>query len=576
MIAIYIDKSINKFQNEIKYTFDFMFKTLGYEYKYIKRLDQLLENDILFFYGLIEPNDKEAYVLAFHKIMFYIPVESVLMQPGFLKKEQIQEYVREIKYLKNTPIISTREIDTPIFYYKNEDLFYGSYKFDLVGNIFFNLINYEQFNRNDIIRDKYSRIPDSDSNFSEYAFYPYINALLWLMEQSIQDAVKERKSYFILKKEYWPQAETFAVAFSHNVEKLKKWNFLSIIKTTLSDIFIFYKVRYIINNIVSKIKFIVTNIEEYWNFDVIEDIENIFHIRSTFFFGVESQSPEDIDYTLQEDDIKSEIINQIEKNNEVSLLASSSSYKDDIIQRQKEKLVELLKTEKIGIRQNLLKYDQEITTGYHNKYDFYYDSSRSFYEQNGYKNGIGFPFYNYSINRENTYDQDRKFFKSNCLEIPLTFSDRALMLSKVKLIKFEKAKNIAESLIESIETYNGIITFNFSVQNFSDIRYDKQLYSYILEKITEKNVYINTYMEVANWWKKREAVIITEEKFGIYLYFPYDMEKFTVSIFGKFNIYEVEGTENKIVDKKVFLFDIKSDTKVKIKLTAEISGDEDS
>ena len=91
MIAIYVDNKLKRFDNKIKFTFDFIFNTLGYEFKYIHKLDQLQQNDILFYYGLIEPTIKEAYILAMDKILFFIPVLPELLQSNKLSPGKIKE-----------------------------------------------------------------------------------------------------------------------------------------------------------------------------------------------------------------------------------------------------------------------------------------------------------------------------------------------------------------------------------------------------------------------------------------------------------------------------------------------------
>ena len=135
MIAIYVDSKLKRFENKIKFTFDFIFNTLGYEFKYIHKLDQLQQNDILFYYGLIEPTIEEAYILAMDRILFYIPVLSELLQPNKLTLEKIKENTEIIKLKRKVPIISDKEIKVPIHYYHKDDLFYGIYKFDIIADL---------------------------------------------------------------------------------------------------------------------------------------------------------------------------------------------------------------------------------------------------------------------------------------------------------------------------------------------------------------------------------------------------------------------------------------------------------
>ena len=109
MIAVYIDNALERYSHEIKYTFDFIFSTLGYEFKYINRINQLLDNDILVFYGLIEPNLKEAYILAMRKVMLYIPCDQELLIPGSLKKKELQVWHKELQLDKAIPVLSFKE-----------------------------------------------------------------------------------------------------------------------------------------------------------------------------------------------------------------------------------------------------------------------------------------------------------------------------------------------------------------------------------------------------------------------------------------------------------------------------------
>ena len=335
MIAIYVDSKLKRFENKIKFTFDFMFNTLGYEFKYIHKLDQLQQNDILFYYGLIEPTIEEAYILAMDRILFYIPVLSELLQPEKLTLEKIKENTEIIKLTRKIPIISDKEIKVPIHYYHKDDLFYGIYKFDIIGNILFNLefsIEIE-----DVKRDEHGWLSDEDVPFAEFHQEPYINMLLWLIERCIKDSLQRNGSTFLVKKAYWPSDEVFAASFSYNIDKLQKWSLGRMISSTFEDVLIFYKIQHVFNNFLSKMKYLLTNIEEYWNFDVIDQVESLHQINSTFFFGTESNSKKDIDYSVQSSDIHKELMNNHAKGNEIALLASVNSGKQDILHKQKNR-----------------------------------------------------------------------------------------------------------------------------------------------------------------------------------------------------------------------------------------------
>ena len=49
MLAIYIEREMAKYRNEVEYTFECMLRTLGYEYKFISRLNQIRKQDVVLY-----------------------------------------------------------------------------------------------------------------------------------------------------------------------------------------------------------------------------------------------------------------------------------------------------------------------------------------------------------------------------------------------------------------------------------------------------------------------------------------------------------------------------------------------
>ena len=550
MIAVYIDSDLQRFNKKIRYTCNFLFKTLGYEFKFISHIEQLLDNDILFFYGLIEPSAKESYILAINKIMFFIPAET-----DRLSSQDVKNYMRKIKLIQKIPIISKNEIKVPLQYSKQKNLFYGVYKFDLIGNLFFSLSGYDELKCEE--KDKYDRIPDTEISFLKFHFTPYVNVLLWLVDNCIGDAISEMDNYFLMKKEYWPGAESLAVSFSHNIDKLRKWNFKSIIKSSFEDIIVIYKIRYFISNLISRLKYILTNIEEYWTFDVIEELENHHQVRSTMFWGTESNTQYDIDYDIKDNEVYKELTSNLNKGSEIALLASYNSSRNDILERQKDRIIQFTGIEKLGIRHNHHRYDMEITSEFHKKNGFVYDSSRGFLHRNGFKYGIGFPYYLHSESSSGSNI-------NTCLEIPRIFTDSTLKLSRTKLVSYERTQVIIDELLLSVASVNGFLTFNFSSSNFTDIPYNKELFSYILDEIKPKNVFAATFMEIAEWWKKRESVEIKEMENGVSVYFPDKIEKFSISLVGKYEMTKTVGIDSKIEGSMIVFTNILPNTRVNI------------
>jgi hypothetical protein len=569
MIAIYVDSKLKRFENKIKFTFDFIFNTLGYEFKYIHKLDQLQQNDILFYYGLIEPTIKEAYILAMEKILFFIPVLPDLLQSNKLTPEKIKKNTEIIKLKRKVPIISDKEIKAPIQYYHKTDLFYGVYKFDIVGNILFNLES--SIKIESVKRDDHGWLSDEDVPFAEFHQEPYVNMLLWLIERCVKDSLQRNGSTFLVKKAYWPSAEVFAASFSYNVDKLQKWSLGRMISSIFEDILIFYKIKYVFNNFLSKMKYLLTNIEEYWNFDVINQIESMHQINSTFFFGTESNTSMDIDYSVQNNDVHKELMNNHAKGNEIALLASVNSGKQDILHKQKNRLSKITSDELMGIRHNHFSYDPRITHEFHKKNGFAYNSSVGFHHKNGFFSGLGFPFYQYSSHSKDL----RSSFGWHSLELPIIFFDNHLKLSKSSFISYEHAQEIVDYLIESVESVNGFISFNYSISNFDEISYNKQLLNYTIEELRPKNVFIATLLQIAQWWKKREGIEIFESEDRFYLYFPSQTEKFTINVIGNYDIVQVNHAKAKIEGNNIHFSNIKLDSKIEVVLKHKTGSEEE-
>lgn len=570
MIAIYIDSKLKRFENKIKFTFNFIFNTLGFEFKYIHKLDQLKQNDLLFYYGLIEPSVKEAYILAMDKIIFYIPVYPDLLHPNKLTPAKLKDKTQVLKLKRKIPVLADEEVKYPIQYYHDEKLFYGIFKFDIVGNILFNLHTSTELEG--IKRDDHGWLADDDVPFIKFSHEPYVNMLLWLLEQCIKDALEKHGITFLVQKAFWPSAEVFAASFSFNIDKLQKWTLESMLTSSFKELLIFYKVKYVFNRFLSKMKYLLTNIEEYWNFDVIDQIENLHQIKSTYFFGTSSSSKGDVDYSIDTGDVHKELMSNHSKGNEIALLASVSSGKQDILHKQKNRLTKSTGDELIGIRHRELCYDARITNEFHKKNGFMYNSSVGFKHKNGFRNGLGFPFYQFGTHSEDL----RSSFGWHSLELPIVFLDEHLKLAHSSQIPIEDAKEIIDELIESIETANGFISFNYSISNFNEINFNEELLNYTIEQLRPKNVYFGTFMQIANWWKKRESIEIFDSENRFYLYFPSQTTKFAINVLGNFEIVQVNNAKAEIDGNTVYLSNIKLDSKIEVVLRRKITEEVES
>ncbi len=248
--------------------------------------------------------------------------------------------------------------------------------------------------------------------------------------------------------------------------------------------------------------------------------------------------------------------------------------REDVLDKQRKQISIISDEEEVGVRQNQYCYNHELTAEFQNKAGVLYDSTHVLQDKPGFKNGIGFPYYNYPIYRHKNSDVLQPFIRSKILEIPLQFDDDHLVISKMKNYSFEYAKEQVDKLMENIVLFNGLLVSEFSNSNFAEIEYEAELIDYFINSVKEKKGYITNLRNLAKWWKNREAVIVNESQKGIFLYFSKRVENFTVRVFGSFEISKVIGIKAEIVKDLIYFNQIKPDTTVEIKLTPKSNQSE--
>ena len=106
MIAILTDQKLEHLQKEIRFTFEFIFGSLGYEHKFIDDLEKLRTSDILVIYGFNEPTVEDLRTLARRFVTLFIPADAELFDPKVLSADKLRKNLREVKLLSLTPALS--------------------------------------------------------------------------------------------------------------------------------------------------------------------------------------------------------------------------------------------------------------------------------------------------------------------------------------------------------------------------------------------------------------------------------------------------------------------------------------
>ncbi len=551
MISVLIDYKLEKYNREIKYVFDYVFETLGLSHRFISDPSHLRQHDILLLYGLIEPTEEELRAIACRYITIFIQAEPQLYDPSGYTPDKLRRVLREVKLFTQTPIISERKFEYPAANYTEQDFFGSKINFDLPGNIFFHLAGREE--AMDASRDSNGCFPDSASAFQRWYDTPFIDNFTWLLDNLIKEQAKARGQY-IVQKHYWPKAEDMAAALTHSVGDLQKWDFNSILFSVMDDLALLFTLRWqqLFRNIWSKLKYIFTNYEMYWNFQEFMSLERENNLTSTWFIA--SEKAPDIDYTLDDADLQDELKQILRQGGEIGLLATDDKLNRDAFITRKQIMLRQLQKEQLGIRQNHYLLHDKIRD-LHQRTLPLYDSSSALNDTAGYRHGLIFP-----------YQAWISSLKSNHLELPVCFRDEFLKTGKYSLISLEDAKQMLKKAFQSVRRRKGLFCLDFTPANYTDIPYCSKLYSYILALIKAEKAYCATLGDLAAWWGKRSRVTIDESEYDFSISFPDDLESFAIQFYSDLDLLQVEGAGFRREGSTIHFSNIKANSVASVRL----------
>lgn len=544
MISIFIDYKLQRFQREIKYTFSFVLQSLGYSYSFISDTGQLKDNNILMIYGYNEPTMEELKSVGKRYITIFIQCEPDLLDPKNYNQDKLRRNLREIKLLTMTPVLSQRKLDHPAENYSESGVQAGKINFDLIGNTFFHLASLEE----QMTGQQQNTFMDENSSvFYPHREIPFVDNMLWLLDSMIKEHSRAKGSY-IVQKTYWPEGQQCAVALTHSVDDLQKWDFSSLMLSLADDVVMLgtFKFKQYFNTLWGKLRYLFTNIELYWNFAEFRAMEQESGCKSTWFLATEKSN--EIDYGLDDPDLQEEIQEILRSGSELGLLASSDKMNRDELVTRKQILLHMTRKDQIGIRQ--LNYLQNnVIRDLHNKLAPAYNMSEGFKDNPGFKNGITIPWHPWIGT-----------MKAGYLNIPTSYRDAFLHLNRYRQLSLDDAKHQIKKFYQAVLRSRGVFTLDFRPSAYNDVPYCANLYKYILALIKTGGSWISTGNEIAAWWEKRARVTIEEGDYEISVFFPDEMDNMMLQIHGDLKIKEIDGASAKWDGNTVQFKSVKADS----------------
>jgi hypothetical protein len=548
---------LDKYSRETRFAFDYIFGTLGLSHRFITDPSHLRQHDILLLYGLIEPTLDELQQLTRQYITIFIPCEPRLYDPQALPPDQLRKLLREAKIFTPTPVLCAKKFEYPAENYADLNIHACKVNFDLPGNVFFQLASLEE--SCDSSRDHSGCLPETASAFYQWKDIPFVDNFLWLLDNLIKEQAAAKGQYLV-QKHYWPKAEDMAIALTHSVDDLQKWDFSSMFFSVADDFSLLVTLRWkqLLRNLWSKLKYIFTNYEMYWNFQELQTPEKELHLRSTWFISAESTP--DIDYSLDDLDLQDEIKTILRLNNEIGLLATNDKQEKEAWAVRKQIMLRQNRKDGIGLRQHDYIRNEQVKE-LQDRVLPLYTSGLSFRETAGFRQGMIFPFQPWLGS-----------LMSNHVELPVCFRDNCLKTGKFSYLSLEDAKQIFKKVFQAVRRRRGLFITDFTVANYTDIPYCAKLYSYILALIRAEKSYHATLAEIADWWQKRSRVTIDESEYDFSISFPDALESFALQYTGNLDIIQVEGVQAKIEGKNIFFSNLTAGSQASFRLGKTESG----
>lgn len=551
MIAIYIDDTSNSSLNAmINYIVEFTFVTLGYSYRTITSLKGLTEFDVLIWY---DSKDISKEVVA--KYAKKVPIVLVryhenLYIPGQLNGVNLTSKIKKVTFYNTViPIIHNDVSIALVESIKESSIGLVVLNFDVFGNLYYHITDCE-------FRAKKANdgVIEQESVFDEYYQEPVVNHILAFTEKIILSCC-EKLNFSLIKKEYWPHGEDYAVVFTHTIDKLEKWGKGVFGEFLLDSVPLLAKGQFpeVGRNLVSGIKYLFNDVEQYWNFQNYLDLDERYGIISTWFVSLIEDNG--FIYNVRDKDVlHKELDNIINKGHELGVVVSPYEMDQVKIKTTKSKLNKITKDEQAGIRITGRPLADKLSLAIHRN-NMLYDCSILSTNIDTFKNGNILPHHRF-IGGIRTFP----------LEIPITFSDEILKSSKYSYKSFESATRKMDNLITKVSANGGLICFDFTISNIKDINYLEKLYTYTLDTIKATNYYNNSCKNIALWWKARKNVLITNVEWGANILFLDDFAFFTIKVFTKKKIKEITMVDHQIEDNIVTMSNIRAQTVVNIVL----------
>lgn len=203
--------------------------------------------------------------------------------------------------------------------------------------------------------------------------------------------------------------------------------------------------------------------DPWWNFGWMMDLEKRLGIRSTFFFLHKEEGRKNAWFQFETPKIKHLISELNRQDFEVGVHGTFKSVTDaQSLQKQKAALAKVYGQEPLGIRQHYLLFSHPATFQIQEAAGLVYDSSLSFHDHDGYRNGYCYPFHPYDFEKDGPME---------IWEIPLIMMEVSALQYR-QLSYGEIMKGVSDYIHEA-QKFGGLFSLLWHNCRLNDDEYDR-------------------------------------------------------------------------------------------------------
>jgi peptidoglycan/xylan/chitin deacetylase (PgdA/CDA1 family) len=368
--------------------------------------------------------------------------------------------LKRVKLIDNIPVLFPSSDRNDIFYFKNNNLIFSD---DILKSAFYLLSGYQEYGSGE--KDNLGRYPYKASVQCKLGIIakPVVNYYFDYIKKGVRSYCEKANIKFSEKKLF----ERFGFILTHDIDRIDKYDWyyngykikelLGLVKTSLPKSKVF---RLLIQGLSGNLG-LLSNNNPYWNFTFLQEAENKYGFKASYFFLPKDIKHTDAYYDLEEERLVRLYKELTENGHEIGLHGTvGSSESPEKMKRDYNRVTHIMPQKVFGIRQHRLNYVHPWTSVYQGEIGIAYDNSLGFAAHEGFRNSYCLPFKLYDFKKDKIVD---------IWEFPLNVMD--ITLFAYQGYKYDDAIKSIQNLIIEIKKMHGIFTLLWHNSFFDEIIY---------------------------------------------------------------------------------------------------------